>query len=606
MLLDQEKQRLAKINSELKSSKQRNTQTNRVSANRTHYEALRQTLHLYEDVVRRHRKQHETPSGAEFAHLKDLAGQAIEQLGGQAEPCAVSLKDYDHHLYGPFLGVSDEGSAVEHIRDAALGSPKMKVLGDGEPIIVGVSHDAERLAAVGEVAVGPDEYKNIRLETIGRILTSTNIGTRLNLRYYRKRPVIEINPSKTESVVRRAIQQAERFFDPFLHTPDNVPRPLTIFVRFKIPLSYKKRLEIIKAILKEFKKGDFCDPKAHKLGLLVKVQSGKRGVQTTKEAIDLAVEAGLPEVAVEGVERKQAADKISMPDLLNFFNTDQTTELMTYAVQRGVMLSPRNMVDTDTVARNVWRGLQSARNIGLELGKYGLFPLTLPQCDIIMGTVQKWFSSWTAAPAFYIDFPAVDSSIVYTEDTITDGLKKWLEMVSKHNIRVVLIDTADKDKGRRILKNNPTDKVGILTYDQIADIDGYAAKLGIKVLWAGGLTILQAYQMGKLGVFGIYVTTASSASVAVTGIYANDRMLASQKEPTLKGVSRVKLLLEAGFMVQQLTKLKQVQEAQTIETKANALITAISARKIDEEKVKSVQDDLYNQVVYAWRVVLAK
>jgi hypothetical protein len=606
MLLDQEKQKLAEISKDLESNQRTINQANRVSANRGHYEALRRILHLYEDVVRRYRKQHETPNGAEFARLKELAGHAIEQLGGQAEPCPVSLKDYDHHRYGPFLGVSDEGSAVEHIREAALGSPKMKVLGDGEPIIVGVSHDAERLAAVGEVSVGPEEYRKIRLGAIGRILTSTNIGTRLNLRYYRKRPLIETNPGKTEVIVRRITQQAEHIFSPFLHTPDNVPRPLTVFVCFKIFQSYKKRLEILKAILEEFNKGSFCNPKVHKLGIFINVQSGKQGVKTTKEAIDLASESGLAEVAIEGVVRKQAADKISMPDLLNFFNAEQTTELMTYAIKQRVKLSPRNLVDADTVARNVWRGLQSARNMGLELGKYGLFPLTLPQCDVIMETVQKWFSSWTAAPAFYIDFPAVDSSIVYTEATITDGLRKWLQMVAKHAIHVVLIDTADKDKGRRILKNNPTDKVGILTYDQIAAINGYATKLGIKVLWAGGLTIPQAYQMGKLGVFGIYVTTAASAAVAVTGIYANDRMLASQKEPTLKGVSRVKLLLEAGFMVNQFTKSKQPKKAQIIEIKTAALIKAITSRKIDEERIQSVQDDLYNQVVNAWRTILAK
>lgn len=606
MLLDQEKQRLAQINRMLKSSTQRSNQTKRVSSNRTHYEALRQTLHLYEDVVRRYRKQNKTPSGVEFSRLKKLAGQAIEELGGQPEPCAVSLKNYDHHLYGPFLGVSDEGSAAEHIRDGALSSPKMKVLGDAEPIVVGVSHDAERLAAVGEVAVGPEEYKKIRLETIGRILTSTNIGTRLNLRYYRKRPIIEIESGKMEEIVSRAVQQAERFLAPFLHTPNHIPRPLTVFAYFKTPMSHIKRLDILTAILKEFRKGSFCDPEAHKLGLFVKAKLGKQGVQSTKEAIDLVVEAGLAEVAVEGVVREQAEDKISMPDLLNFFNAEQATELMTYAAQRGVTLTPRNLVDTDTVARNVWRGLQSARNMGLELGKYGLFPLTLPQCDIIMGTVQKWFSSWTAAPAFYIDFPAVDHGVVYTEDTIAEGLKKWLEMVAKHNIPVVLIDTADKDKGRRILKKSQADKVGILTYDQIADINAYAEKLGVKALWAGGLTIPQTYQMGKLGVFGIYVTTAASASVAVTGIYANDRMLASQKEPTLQGVRRVKLLLEAGFMVRRLNKLKREQQGQEIETKANELIKVIAARKMDEEIVKSVQGDLYELVVNAWRVVLAK
>jgi hypothetical protein len=33
-------------------------------------------------------------------------------------------------------------------------------------------------------------------------------------------------------------------------------------------------------------------------------------------------------------------------------------------------------------------------------------------------------------------------------------------------------------------------------------------KLGIKVLWAAGITLPQAHLFGKLGVFGIYATTA--------------------------------------------------------------------------------------------------
>ena len=102
----------------------------------------------------------------------------------------MSLKDYDHNKYGPYLGISDEGSAAHVIRDAALASPKMRAIGAGGPLVVGVAHDAERLGAIGEVPVGPHEYANIQLQCVGRILTSTNVGTRLNLRHYKRNPVV--------------------------------------------------------------------------------------------------------------------------------------------------------------------------------------------------------------------------------------------------------------------------------------------------------------------------------------------------------------------------------------------------------------------------------
>lgn len=42
---------------------------------------------------------------------------------------------------------------------------------------------------------------------------------------------------------------------------------------------------------------------------------------------------------------------------------------------------------------------------GLELGKYGLFPLTLEEQDKVVADVQGWFADWCAAPAYYVDLP---------------------------------------------------------------------------------------------------------------------------------------------------------------------------------------------------------
>src|SRR6266498_3043747 len=53
-----------------------------------------------------------------------LAHKAYLFLGGDPDPPSFSLRQYDHKRYGPFLGVSDEGSAVAAIREAACASPK--------------------------------------------------------------------------------------------------------------------------------------------------------------------------------------------------------------------------------------------------------------------------------------------------------------------------------------------------------------------------------------------------------------------------------------------------------------------------------------------------
>lgn len=592
--------KLAKLEKEMQTLTICEEGISKVQENRKYFNALRNVLHLYEDVVRSFAKKRVKPQGKDYSRLRDLAGKAIDQLGSQAEPCSISLKDYDHNRYGPFLGVSDEGSAAPNIREAALTSPKMLAIGNADPIVVGVSHDAERLAAVGEVAVGPQEYRKIRLECLGRILTSTNVGTRLNLRYYKRRAVIEIPPNPFEESVARARQQAKTILEAFWHTPDKIPRPMTVFVRFLGRVPSERRLRILTALADVFTKGDICDPACHKLGLLVHAERGKKGVQRVIRAIDLAHRAKLAEVAVKGVVLGEAEDKISMPGLLNYFNPSHTSELLRFADQKKMPISPRNIVDPDTVARNVWSGLRTARNMGLELGKYGLFPLTFAESAQVMERIQKWFSSWTAAPAFYVDLPAVDSTTVYTEANIEEGIRRWLKIVSKHNISVVLVDTADKDKGRRLLKNSRRDRVGILALKQIARINAYASKLGVRILWAGGITVPQAFEMGKLGVFGVYVTSAATVATPVSGEYKRDVMLAREKEPTFHGVCRVKLLLETGFLVGRLREYGLDDDADCLTDKVRQYLNALK-RKYKRDEMERRHNDLTSFAVDAWR-----
>ena len=82
--------------------------------------------------------------------------KALSYLGGDADRHYVTLRDYDHRRYGPFLGVSDDGEAASVVRRAAWASPKARALrGRASPLTIGVGLDAERLGGIGEVVVGP-------------------------------------------------------------------------------------------------------------------------------------------------------------------------------------------------------------------------------------------------------------------------------------------------------------------------------------------------------------------------------------------------------------------------------------------------------------------
>jgi hypothetical protein len=181
MLLLSERGELNRIQDQLSSLLKRRTADISVEDNRKYFDMLRDAFRLFEDIVLRLNKSGDEFKGEEREFLFEIVGNAVMELGGVAEPSPFSIKDYDHLFFGPFLGVSDEGSAVHDIRRAAISSPKVRALVKISALHVGVAHDAERLAAVGEVAVGPEEYRDIILGSQGSILTTTNVGTRLRL-----------------------------------------------------------------------------------------------------------------------------------------------------------------------------------------------------------------------------------------------------------------------------------------------------------------------------------------------------------------------------------------------------------------------------------------
>jgi hypothetical protein len=541
--------------------------------------AVARTVLQYQSVVSAARPDPEPQKGErDYERLWELAKRAMAILGGQAEPPLHTLADYDSDRYGPMLGVSDEGSATAAIRRGALAAPKAAVLSEHTPLTLGIAHDAERLGAVGEVAVGPDEFATIRLAARGRVLTTTNVGTRVNARLFLAPPEVRVQ----RGALDKAIDKLSAAFAPFVKTASGRPRHVTVLIRFDPKFPERERKTALRKLQAVVAAGKFCNPKWHCLGLYVNPGVGKRMASRVRAGIDLAAAAGLRDAAVVGLHDDR-------------FGPYELDEILEHAAQRGVRVVARDRVDPQTTARHVWTGLAVARNMGLELGKYGLVPLTFEDQKEVIARIQYWFPHWAAAPVFYVDYPLVTATGAYHGPSLGDGVRKWLEMVAKLGVRVVLIDTAKKSEGRRLLKDSAADDRGFLTADEVKDLTACAMRLGVKVLWAGGITLPQAYTLGRLGVFGLYVTSAAASLLPLDAKTRRDPGMLGIREPQAPAVARVKLLIEAGFLVG--------RGAPQLAPGAESLLKALAAK--DENAAHRCESNLHAAAVEAWRTHLA-
>jgi hypothetical protein len=102
--------------------------------------------------------------------------------------------------------------------------------------------------------------------------------------------------------------------------------------------------------------------------------------------------------------------------------------------------------------------------------------------------------------------------------------------------------------------------------------------------------------MGKLGVFGIYVTSATATTIPVHGSYVRDPALAGAKKPTKEGVLRTKILLEAGFLTSKL----QSALGQDIGRVADTLLSALD--RGDAANITAHTITLASKCTAGWRV----
>lgn len=487
-----------------------------------------------------------------------------------------SLSDYDAERLGPLLGVSDEGSAAAAIVAAALDSPKARALASATPLEIGVAHDGERLGSIGETPIGLDEFEAIRAAVGGKILITTNVGSHLNSWHYLRGPILDAG-------VGAADQIGEALAD---HLPavGGVARLVPIYVRAPAQGTWDTaglgaKLRVIAAGI-QTPAGIEADPV-----LLVEIAGGNETARVVA-ALELARSGEIETVAIGGQPRPPTEGRTARPGLLNYFECAEAETLLARAAALGVKLRCQDIWDLTAVANQLWAGLETARRAGATAGKFSLYPLTFQEMAPVIARVERWFSDWTAAPAYYLDLEWVDGHKVFGVDSAADGAARWLELAGDCGVELVLLDTVDKAANRHLLKRGSQDDAGILFWPELVELDRAARQRGVKVLWAGGIRLDQVSDFGRLGCFGIYVTTAAARSQEISEAYASDPTLVAEREPTHEGVRSAKLQLEAGFLAER--------------APSGSDLADLAARALPKDAV-AAEDELADRLRSSWR-----
>lgn len=493
------------------------------------------------------------------------------------------LDQYDGRRYGPLLGVSDEGSAGEVIAAAAQGAAKARALGAPDAAAIGVTIDGERMTSAGEVPIGPDEYKEVVSAAFGRTYCTTNVGVRVNTRIYQ--PLPEFRVQKGADGVPALAEQILARFEPFLGQTGGNPRRLTVRLVIDQDVSEDVLKQLVTTVdTARAERKRISDASVHRLSLLLifenEINAG-RDLDAIKRALRTASSLGIGELAIDGEVLEPARRRLSVTGLLNVLSPSTLQVLLNEAKRLRVRLAHRYAVDDETAARTVWTGLHTARTYGMSAAKYGLVPLMLEDQKQIVRMVASWTQGWTAIPAFYVDTPLLSETDCYDETRCAEAAELWMKTVSEAGAKVVLVDSPDRITPRRLIRPDQRlpDDPGVLTLAEITRLHDFSEKLGLKVLWSGGITPLQAYELAKLGVGGIFTTSSTAERIAVGAVLERDPQLPFENEPTDGGVRRIHALIQAGFLAGALGEAPLVQQ---IEENAQKLLAAIGARQRDE------------------------
>ena len=506
------------------------------------------------------------------------------------EPISTGLlAEYDADEYGPLFAVSDEGSAGQVVVDAALSSAKA-VAGASNPVQLGVILDGERMTSAGEVLIGPPEYRALSSVAAGRLLLTTNVGTRVNVRLTGQLPEFP--------AVEKSAQAVVAAFHPFVDTPDRRPRPLTVRLRVDPPADLAKLAAVVRKLDEARTIGQIGPAGIHRLSVLFafKEEIGSDLQLAQIEAvIDAAAGLGVFEVAIDGAQLPYARQRWGGQGLLNVLTIADANRLLKSATRRGVRLTPRYQVDVDSAARTIWTGLEAARVSGFDAGKYGLLPLTLEEQVPVIELITRWTRGWTAIPAFYVDTPLVTGIEIFDIAQCEAAARRWLNAARGAGARIVLFDAPDRVNPRKLVKSTDSPD-GVLTPEQIDALAEYAKLLGIKIFWSGGITAPQALELARRRVFGIFSTSSTAAKMAVSAQFERDPRLAAENEPTEFGVRRMHAIIQGGFLSSRIRE-SDAGLARELETSTANLV----ANSSDAAKSEAALTALNALLVRGWR-----
>jgi hypothetical protein len=497
------------------------------------------------------------------------------------------LAEYDSDQHGPLFAVSDEGSAGSVVLDAALSSAKAAA-GASSPFRLGVILDGERMTSAGEVPIGPPEYSALSAAAAGQLLLTTNVGTRTNARLTGQLPEFPALDKSAEAVIAT--------FHQFLDTPDHRPRPLTVRLQLD-PGADCTRLAALVGKLDEARKKEEIGPAdTHQLSVLVSFKeeiAADAQLEQIEKIVAAAADLGVPEVAIDGAQLPYARRRWGAQGLLNVLSIPASNRLLKFATARGVRLSPRYQIDVDSAARTIWTGLEAARVNGFDAGKYGLLPLTLEEQGRVIELITRWTSGWTAIPAFYVDTPLVTATEIFDVTQCEVAARRWLKGARGAGATTVLFDAPDRVNPRKLVQGSDSPD-GVLTLDQIEALRDYGELLGVKILWSGGITAAQAFDLARRRVFGIFSTSSTAAKIAVTAQFERDPHLAAENEPTEFGVRRMHAIIQGGFLSSRMGELHGGL-ARELETSTRSLVGSEAA------KSRAALEALNELLVRGWR-----
>jgi hypothetical protein len=216
--------------------------------------------------------------------------------------------------------------------------------------------------------------------------------------------------------------------------------------------------------------------------------------------------------------------------------------------------------------------------------------------------VSRWMRGWTAIPAFYVDTPLVTDDDVLDPSRPVEAACSWLTMARDAGASLVLFDCPDRITPRRLLRQaaSAADDPGVLTLDDVDRILAQARTLGMEILWSGGITAPQAFELAKREVHGIFSTSSTARKIAVTAPFKDDPRLAAENEPTEIGVRRMHGVVQGGF----LSTALQARDP-TLAGSIDELTRTLLAAEGDAAAIERALAALNERLLPAWRTVQA-